>query len=80
MVFTVLCLRSIERPTLVTSLSGRRVVGIAAGSNHSAAYTEDGTLYTWGKGSYGRLGHGEEYTHIVLDKVINLLQMTTVIR
>ena len=48
-----------ERPTLVTALSGRRVVCIAAGSNHSAAVTEEGTVYTWGKGSYGRLGHGQ---------------------
>ena len=38
---------------------------IAAGSNHSAAVTEDGILYTWGKGSYGRLGHGEIHVHVV---------------
>ncbi|XP_019851476.1 PREDICTED: E3 ubiquitin-protein ligase HERC2-like [Amphimedon queenslandica] len=45
-------------PTAVAALSGDRIVHISAGSMHSAAVTEDGVLYTWGKGSYGRLGHG----------------------
>ena len=46
-------------PALVEPLSGLRVIKIAAGGSHSAAITENGVLYTWGKGSYGRLGHGE---------------------
>ena len=29
---------------------------IAAGGSHSAAITDSGELYTWGKGRYGRLG------------------------
>lgn len=55
----LLLLRASETPTLVTALEGKNVVNIAAGSNHSAAVTDEGALYTWGKGSYGRLGHGE---------------------
>jgi len=47
-----------EIPTQLRSLSGKNVVFVAAGGSHSAAITEDGALYTWGKGSYGRLGHG----------------------
>ena len=26
--------------------------------SHNAAITQEGVLYTWGKGSLGRLGHG----------------------
>ena len=46
-------------PTLVDGLTDKNVVCVVAGGEHSAAVTEDGALYTWGKGSYGRLGHGE---------------------
>lgn len=48
-----------EEPTLIGSLSGKNVVQLATGASYSAAVTEDGLLFTWGKGAYGRLGHGE---------------------
>jgi E3 ubiquitin-protein ligase HERC2 len=35
------------------------VVDVACGGAHSAAITASGELYTWGKGRYGRLGHGD---------------------
>ena len=43
---------------------GARVVAAAAGRFHSAAVTEDGSLWTWGEGNEGQLGlswsgHGE---------------------
>ena len=50
--------RSQETPALIQTLSGKNVVFIAAGGSHSAAITEGGALYTWGRGSFGRLGHG----------------------
>ena len=31
---------------------------IACGSTYSTAITSSGLLYTWGRGNYGRLGHG----------------------
>jgi len=35
------------------------ISSIAAGSSHSIAVTADGEVYTWGSGSFGRLGHGD---------------------
>lgn len=39
--------------------AGKHVVHIACGSTYSAVITIDGELYTWGRGNYGRLGHGK---------------------
>ncbi len=50
--------RNTSDPMLVEGLRDKNVVRVAAGGSHSAAVTESGQLYTWGKGSYGRLGHG----------------------
>ncbi|PIK33655.1 putative E3 ubiquitin-protein ligase HERC2, partial [Apostichopus japonicus] len=51
-----------EEPTLVADLpdmdSGNLVTSISCGAGYSAVITSNGQLYTWGKGLYGRLGHG----------------------
>lgn len=54
-----------EEPTLVQELQGKTVVSIACGSTYSAAITNQGELYTWGRGNYGRLGHGSSDDHSV---------------
>ncbi len=36
----------------------RRVVSAAGGLGHSACITADGSIFTWGWGCYGQLGHG----------------------
>ena len=48
-----------DRPRVIESLLGVEVVDVAAGGAHSACITASGELYTWGKGRYGRLGHGD---------------------
>ena len=48
-----------DRPRVIESLRGKEVVEIAAGGAHSACITSSGELFTWGKGRYGRLGHGD---------------------
>ncbi|XP_076028585.1 E3 ubiquitin-protein ligase HERC2 isoform X2 [Oratosquilla oratoria] len=48
-----------DRPRLIETMQGKGVVEIACGGAHSAAITASGELYTWGKGRYGRLGHGD---------------------
>lgn len=54
-----------DRPRLVETLQGKGVVEIACGGAHSAAITSSGELYTWGKGRYGRLGHGDSEVRAV---------------
>jgi len=41
-------------------LVGRRVVGVAAGREHTVVWTDEGKAYSFGWGVYGRLGHGDE--------------------
>ena len=60
--FFFLSLRNVDIPQLVETLKGKFVVDAACGSSHSACITDDGSLYTWGKGRYGRLGHNDHET------------------
>nr|CAD7427832.1 unnamed protein product [Timema monikensis] len=55
---------SMDKPCLVEAFKSKRVRDIACGSNHSAAITSSGELYTWGLGEYGRLGHGDNITQL----------------
>ncbi|KAJ8681467.1 hypothetical protein QAD02_017254 [Eretmocerus hayati] len=48
-----------DRPKLIDALVGTEIVDIACGGHHSAAISSAGWLFTWGKGRYGRLGHGD---------------------
>ncbi|KAG8235149.1 hypothetical protein J437_LFUL015189 [Ladona fulva] len=48
-----------DRPRVIEALRGKEIVEIACGGAHSAALTSSGEAYTWGKGRYGRLGHGD---------------------
>ncbi|KAK7912664.1 hypothetical protein WMY93_012875 [Mugilogobius chulae] len=51
----------ILQPKLAPSFADAQtvVVCVSAGYRHSAAVSEDGELYTWGEGDFGRLGHGD---------------------
>ncbi|KAG2456459.1 HERC2 ligase, partial [Polypterus senegalus] len=62
-----------DRPRVVESLRGIEVVDIAAGGAHSACITATGELYTWGKGRYGRLGHGDSEDQLK-PKLVEALQ------
>ena len=47
-------------PKRVDALASVSVRALACGGRHSAALTSDGAVYTWGRGEYGRLGHGDD--------------------
>ena len=49
-------------PSVERSLLGLKIVQIACGGQHAAVLTEQGAVYTYGKGAYGRLGHGDTLT------------------
>ena len=45
-------------PRLIEALAGKNVIGVAAGDEHTAVWTKEGELFTFGDGACGQLGHG----------------------
>jgi alpha-tubulin suppressor-like RCC1 family protein len=43
-------------PVLVSGPTGASWIAVSGGQEHSLAITADGTLYAWGRGTFGRLG------------------------
>ena len=56
-------------PKKVDALAGRRVVAVSAGGEHSIALTADGSIWSWGWGTYGMLGHGDQQRQLLPKKV-----------
>jgi len=52
-------------PRLIAGLKGIQVVGMAAGSRHTAVLTDKGEIFTFGEGKGGCLGHGNEETELL---------------
>ena len=48
-----------EHPTPIPTLLNKQVRHLAAGRDHVLALTKYGTVYSWGCGRDGRLGHGD---------------------
>lgn len=67
-----------DKPRIIESLRGKEVTDIAAGGAHSAAISAQGELYTWGKGRYGRLGHGDSEDQ-TKPKIVEALRLTKVL-
>ncbi len=57
-------LSSQSRPRTVDIPGAVKAVCSSGGSDGFAlALTEDGSVYSWGDGDYGKLGHGNSYTY-----------------
>ena len=63
------------RPQIVASLRVARPSFLACGGQHSMAMTKSGSVFSWGKGINGQLGHNDE-NNISLPKVIVQFQET----
>ncbi|CAI8007319.1 E3 ubiquitin-protein ligase HERC2 [Geodia barretti] len=63
---------NVDTPRFVDAMKGKRVVDAECGSSHSACILDDGSLYTWGKGRYGRLGHNDYETQYKPKQVMAL--------
>ena len=59
-------------PKKVEAFAGQRVVAVSAGGTHSLATTADGAVWSWGRGDWGKLGHGDQQGQL-LPKKIELL-------
>ena len=59
-------------PKKVEAFAGQRVLAVSAGGYHSLALTGDGAVFTWGKGGFGCLGHGEDLSNQLLPKKVEV--------
>ncbi|XP_063954915.1 X-linked retinitis pigmentosa GTPase regulator-like isoform X2 [Lytechinus pictus] len=60
-----------ETPKTIEALEQQEYLMLSCGTDHSAALTADGTLYTWGGGSEGQLGHGDD-TEIEIPRQLSM--------
>ncbi|CAN8244117.1 unnamed protein product [Cochlearia groenlandica] len=65
---------NVQHPKLIDALSTTNIELVACGEYHSCAVSLSGDLYTWGKGDFGILGHGNEVSHWVPKRVNFLME------
>ncbi len=54
---------------VVGKLREKTAVKLSLGVSHSCCVTDDGTIFTWGNGWYGKLGHGNDKSFLVHTKI-----------
>ena len=72
---------SLERqifPLQISALAHEKISHIACGWDHSMAVAANGGLYTWGSGTNGKLGHGDEINCLIPKKVQALESMKVI--
>eukprot|EP00240_Pyramimonas_obovata_P000710 CAMPEP_0118933624 /NCGR_PEP_ID=MMETSP1169-20130426/12092_1 /TAXON_ID=36882 /ORGANISM="Pyramimonas obovata, Strain CCMP722" /LENGTH=564 /DNA_ID=CAMNT_0006876407 /DNA_START=103 /DNA_END=1797 /DNA_ORIENTATION=- len=48
------------KPVRFVNIGKMKFIDVACGNNHTVALSEQGTIFTWGFGGYGRLGHNNQ--------------------
>lgn len=66
-------------PQPVQPLLGLKILQVACGGQHVAVLGAEGSVYTWGRGGFGRLGHGNTESHEV-PRVVASLKGTQIIQ
>ena len=56
-------------PKKIEALADQRIVAVSAGAYHSIALAADGAVWSWGYGTFGQLGHGDEQSQLLPKKV-----------
>ena len=56
-------------PKKVEAFAGQRVVAVSAGGGHSLALTADGSVWSWGSCSFGKLGHSDQQIQLLPKKI-----------
>ena len=58
--------RLVRGGDFATGIGGRRIIiGISASASHTACVSQEGEVFTFGSGNYGKLGHGNEDSSFV---------------
>jgi len=56
-------------PKKVEALAGQRVLAVSSAGDRSLALTADGAVWSWGWGTFGMLGHGDQQNQLLPKKV-----------
>eukprot|EP00359_Climacostomum_virens_P006452 CAMPEP_0204902852 /NCGR_PEP_ID=MMETSP1397-20131031/3921_1 /ASSEMBLY_ACC=CAM_ASM_000891 /TAXON_ID=49980 /ORGANISM="Climacostomum Climacostomum virens, Strain Stock W-24" /LENGTH=1040 /DNA_ID=CAMNT_0052071421 /DNA_START=20 /DNA_END=3139 /DNA_ORIENTATION=- len=61
-----------KRPHKIFAESGVKLMALVCGYHHSAAISDRGVLFTWGRGIFGQLGHDNNESYTVPTPVASL--------
>ena len=63
-------------PTLVESIQNRFVVSVVGGEEHSLALTQEGSVFSFGCGIYGQLGHDSKNNQLTPKQIFDFMGST----
>ena len=55
----------ISSPKIIKTLFSESIMNFLCGDSYTAAISTTGTVYCWGSGAYGKLGHGSKCNYSI---------------